>query len=499
MSYILKAFVLILLSFTFSNAQSVVKENELAQTSMDKSAKRLLKNPIINSVSIGIYKDGKTYTSHYGELDKGKGNKPTDSTIYELASLSKTFTGTLVAKAVLDGKLTLEDDVRKYLDGDYPNLEYNGKPIKIKHLLSHTSRLPARDKFRNSMKGDFTDPNFMYEIVEAKKKYTKKDFFNYLREVEIDEGLGKEYLYSNVGTNLAAHIVEVVYKKPFEELLIEQVTSKLGMKDTRTNLNSEQLKRFANGYDGKENLMPHIPMPDKLWSAEGGIKSSMKDLLKYMEFQLDKDNAIANESHRVTYVDDEETSLGYFWVIDKNENGLHYSHHGGAYGTQNWFYAFPKYNMGISVISNTSTREMGGYLDEVVSDLLNDLKPFGKKSVMRAIRDKCEINVRKCIKLYKKLKKSGADKLNFENEDELNSMGYQLLNAKKTKDAIKIFKLNVKMFPNAFNPYDSLGEAYFVNKEYKKSLKNYKKSFELNVKNDNAEAMIKRIDELMKN
>jgi len=113
-------FLLILSILIFSNCKksdkkAVSKHIDKVQMSMDKNADSLLLDSKINAVSIGVYKDGKKYTSHYGELDKGKGNTPSDNTIYEIASVSKTFTGVLVANAVLEGKLALEDDIRKYL------------------------------------------------------------------------------------------------------------------------------------------------------------------------------------------------------------------------------------------------------------------------------------------------------------------------------------------------------------------------------------------------
>ncbi len=95
--------------------------------SMDKNAQELLSDPKINAVSIGVYKDGKKYIRHYGELDKGKGNTPTDHTLYEIASVSKTLTGVLAAKAVLEGRLTLNEDIRTYLKGRLPQLCVQGQ------------------------------------------------------------------------------------------------------------------------------------------------------------------------------------------------------------------------------------------------------------------------------------------------------------------------------------------------------------------------------------
>src|SRR6218665_1258905 len=112
------------------------------ENAITKNALQLLEDKRFHSVSVAIYKDGKSTTKHFGELTIGKGNKPNDSTLYEIASVTKTFTGYIAAKAVLDKKINLDDDIRIYLDGPYPNLEFKGEPITIKHLITHTSGFP---------------------------------------------------------------------------------------------------------------------------------------------------------------------------------------------------------------------------------------------------------------------------------------------------------------------------------------------------------------------
>ena len=150
---IMKASVFLLsLLMSLTSNTALAEKTELTKSAVSSSieqlllnnAKEILHNPTITSVSIGIYQDGKTTIGHYGEMDLGQGNKPTNETLYEMGSVSKPITGALVAKAVLAEKLALEDDIRLYLTGDYPNLAFEGQPIRIKHLLTHTSRLPAR-------------------------------------------------------------------------------------------------------------------------------------------------------------------------------------------------------------------------------------------------------------------------------------------------------------------------------------------------------------------
>ena len=90
---------------------------------MDSAANRMIKKPLIHSASIAIVYQGKEFIGHYGELEKGKNNCPDNQTIYEIGSLSKTFAGTLAAKAVCEKKLNIEDEIQKYLPENYPNLK----------------------------------------------------------------------------------------------------------------------------------------------------------------------------------------------------------------------------------------------------------------------------------------------------------------------------------------------------------------------------------------
>src|SRR5438132_3566386 len=93
------------------------------------------------------------------------------------------------------------------------------------------------------------------------------------------------------------------------------------------------------------------------------------------------------------------------------------------------------------------------------------------------------------ISQYRDLKTNSPNEYDF-GEVELNRLGYRLLQMKKVADAIEIFKLNVAAYPQAFNTYDSLGEAYLVHGDKEMAIGNYKKSLELNPKNTNATAKL---------
>lgn len=112
------------------------------------------------------------------------------------------------------------------------------------------------------------------------------------------------------------------------------------------------------------------------------------------------------------------------------------------------------------------------------------------KSIQSALAETLYNDIDAAIVYYQKLKEEQPKAYNFNDENELNTLGYQLINDNRIEDAIKIFELLIAEFPNSSNPYDSLGEAYLLNGNTELAVKNYKKSLELNPENENAEIAI---------
>jgi len=455
--------------------------------SLDENAKYLLKESKGNSVSIGVYLNGKTYSRHYGEIDKGKKNKATDETLFEIASVTKTFTGTLMARAVLEGKVKMDADVRDYLRQEFANLQYKGKPVTIKDLLTH--RTGILRQFPNYAKLlENRDDSTAFKVRKMEENYDKREFFRDLLWVRPDTSAGSVYYYSQFGPELSAHILENAMQQDFNVQLREVIMEPNEM--NHTSIRIDDNLSVANGYDDKGVLMPFLA--NAMWGAGGGMKSTMADLLKYMKYQLDTTNAIVKESHRSIF-DDGKDEMGYFWDIGKDIKGnKFYWKHGGAYGTQNVFFVYPAYQIGFSVIINQSGSNTAGQLLDVIQGLESDLKPYGQKSIGRTIRITVEENADAGMAYYYQLKNDKKDSYNFESEGELNKLGYRLLNSGKIIAAIKIFKLNATEFPNSSNVYDSLGDAYYANKELKLAKENFKKSLKLNPANEHAKEMLKK-------
>ncbi|MEM6378659.1 MAG: serine hydrolase domain-containing protein, partial [Bacteroidota bacterium] len=335
-------------------------------------ANALLADSKINAASIGVYKNGKIATGHFGELDKGKGNIPTDHSIYEIASVSKAFAGTLVAQAVLDKKLNLEDDIRQFLKGDYSNLDYEGNPIQVRHLITHTAGLPRFFPTRINALFNNIDENLPFRIFEIEKAYSKQAFLEDLKSITIEVIPGTSYIYSNADVELMAHILENVYQTSYEQLLQKFICDKAGMQKTRIHLSAEEQVDLVNGYGETNNPVPHFA--NTLWGGGSGIKSTTSDLIRFIQFQLESKNPSVQESHKILF-ENNDMQTAYLWpVFNDPEDGTIYRIHGGAFGTQNFLLIVPKYNLGISIITNQSGPETQGKLSNTLDNLLLDLK-----------------------------------------------------------------------------------------------------------------------------
>ncbi len=338
---------------------------------VDEVAQALIEQPLLHSASIGVVYRGKTFIRHRGEMVAGKPDVPTDATLYEIGSLSKTLAGTLMARAVLEGRVGLEDDVRSYLQGDYPNLQYQGQPIRVRHLLSHTSGLPNMLPERaNTVLEDFTDHRVPGELSALYAHYGKPNFLRDLHAVRIPRMPGKEYAYSSAGTELTAHILEGVYKTDYASLLRGSFSDAAAMTSIGIRLGNAEKDRLAIGYHS-DNPVPTSPMPQLPWGASGNVKATVPDMVKYLQFQL-ANGPVVQESHRTLARFDDEFSIGYFWniVAGDRQKGVYYAHHGGVPRSQCYIYIMPEHDLGIFVITNQSgdrtARAMEAAIDTLV-------------------------------------------------------------------------------------------------------------------------------------
>lgn len=367
--------LLLILAWLFSPVVWSNSDRAAAVTAtVNEHANALLAESDLNALSVGIYWQEQNYTAHFGELDPGVGNAPNDQTIYEIASVTKTFTGTLVAQAVLDGKLTLDDDIRSYLPDGYDNLAFDQQPIRIKHLITHTSGLPANNKPLEQLSSNNDDGLLWQRMHEAESAYSKDRFFEDLKTVKLHATPGTDFRYSNLGTNLTAHILEKAYGRRFETLLQAYVFSPAGLSQTSLHLNEQQRPFLANGYNQQQQQIPPLPLASTLWGAEGGLKSTLPDMVNYLKFQVKRTHPAVLESHQRLHRLDTGYWMGYFWwAINVDDDAISYRHDGGSSGVRNVLIAYPQDDLGIYVVTNKASPATFAELSDLVESIRSGL------------------------------------------------------------------------------------------------------------------------------
>lgn len=347
-------------------------QNDILFQKINNISDSLLTNPEFKSISLGVIVNDKTYKIHKGLLRNGK--PPNDRTIYEIASLTKTFTGTLLAHAIVENKVKLDDDIRKFFPGKYPNLEFGGQPITFRHIVTHQSGLP--NMFPNKME-IFNNANWdklPFEINELQKDYTKSKFFNDLSIVKLDTLPGTKFIYSNVGAVLLGYILENVYQDTFDNLVKDKILRPLKMSNTETRISKIEKKYLAVGQNANMIEMPF--RVEKDMNSEGGMVSTVGDMIKYMSYNLKENDAIVSTVHQQLWNGKfGDFEAGLFWQIYKDgDKPDKIFQNGGAYGTSSWMTLIPERNIGVFIITNVAGQTVHQNLNQAVEKIIAEIK-----------------------------------------------------------------------------------------------------------------------------
>lgn len=354
----------------YSAGKKVLTDNKLKthiDSIVNNNALIYMLDPKSVGLSIGIFKDGKTYTYNYGEVKKGTNQLPTSKTFYELGSITKTFVGILLAKAVVEKKVKLTDDIRKYLKGKYPNLEYKGNPIQLTHLANHSSGLP----YWTINRPDSLDNLKPYDQHLFYEKYTLKDLAKDLHNVKLDTLPGVRFNYSAAGINTLIIILENIYSKSFEQLAKDYFGKQFGMTDTKKVLSQTEIKRFVTGYDERDFTVPYFVQNTAALGPE--LASTVQDMLKYISYNVQEKNEVLKLSHQKTFTLINDYGLGLGWMMNKNWQGDNYVFHNGqGWGCMSTCTFYPKWQTGFVIFVNEKiSQEKVGALERNLSEALN--------------------------------------------------------------------------------------------------------------------------------
>ncbi len=222
---------------------------------------------------VGVVEGGEPRVAAAGRR-AGPGSPAVDGrTVFEIGSLSKLFTTTLLAEMVARGEVALDDPIRKFLPDSVRVPSRGGREITLLDLATATSGLPRLPG--NLRPADLADPYAGYEAG---------DLYAFLSGYTLPRDPGEAYEYSNLGMGLLGHLLALRAGKPYEELVAERIFVPLGMHDTRIEPTPSMRERLAAGHDA--DLAPVGGWRVAVLAGAGGWRSTANDMLRFLAAQL---------------------------------------------------------------------------------------------------------------------------------------------------------------------------------------------------------------------
>lgn len=290
--------------------------------------------------------NGRNIVAHgnFGGIDP----RPVDGdTVYEIGSVTKVFTGLLLAEMAQRGEVALNDPVVKYLPMNVAVPERGGKVITLADLATHTSGLPR-------MPDNFEPTNETNPYAD----YTVEQMYAFVSDYQLPRDIGSEYEYSNLGAGLLGQALARRAGKDYEALVQERITGPLSMHSTTIDLTPRLTGRMATGHNEMLEIAPNWDLP--AFAGAGALRSTASDLLTFLQMTLSTDKtplttALADTLATRRAIGDQDTSAALGWVVTRSSNGEIAWHDGGTGGYSAFIGIHPGLKSGVVVLSNANT------------------------------------------------------------------------------------------------------------------------------------------------
>lgn len=318
------------------------------------SIEKRIDSGINPSIAIGVVDQNGTRFYNYGKTQEG--GKPVDQhTIYEIGSITKVFTAILLAEKVLDGTVSLDDPINEYLP-ERAQIPVSGtKEITLGNLSDHTSGLPR-------MPGNFhpADPRNPFA------DYTVEQLYSFISGHKPTREPGSEYEYSNLAQGLLGHILTLICGLDYETMMIENIASPLGMKETKITTDKNMKDHLAIGHSNGEEV-ENWDIPSL--AGAGAIRSSTFDMVKFLSANLEYMDTPLQAAMQLTQKVRHDKGpggmrVGLAWHIKNGAEGDVIWHNGGTGGYRAFAGFVKESGKGVVVLtnSNISVDDIGFHL-----------------------------------------------------------------------------------------------------------------------------------------
>ena len=327
---------------------------------------RLTTAPVGSSISAALIDQSGTKFYYTGKTSKQADARPVDqNTVYEIGSITKVFTGILLAEAVKRGEVKLDDPISKYLPTTVKTPKFNGKEITLLDLTTQSSGLP-------SLPDDFKpkNPNNPYA------DYTVDRLYDFLGRVELKHDIGTKFEYSNLGVGLLGHILALRAKMGYEELVTTRILKPLGMKDTAIVFSPSMRSHLAAGHDMEGKQTENWDLPT--FAGAGALRSTASDMAKFVAANLGlsktpiSDSIAEAQKVRRTF-EGSPVKISFNWITTKSGGRDIIWHNGGTGGYRTFVGMDMDQKKGVFVATNSADS-----VDDLGFHLLNSDVPLRK-------------------------------------------------------------------------------------------------------------------------
>jgi D-alanyl-D-alanine-carboxypeptidase/D-alanyl-D-alanine-endopeptidase len=329
---------------------------------------------------IGAVRNGETAVAGFGQVSDAVARPPDGDTLMRVGSITKVFTGTVLASLVADGTVQLTDPLAKHLDWNTPVPARDGRPIRLIDLVTHTSGLPREIERPPSPPDD------------PMRTLTKEEFIVNLKRDQLLFTPGTGALYSNFAFDLLAAALSSAAKRPYEDLLRERVLAPAGLTTTTFSPVEAQRSNLMQGHDFDGSPLPMVPT-SPMAVGSGGLYSSTSDILRWLAWHLDRTDAtgaevrlldhaayVARDGLRPVSGLDESghmDAMGLGWIIMRPEGSrpLILQKAGGLQGVFTYTAFSPTRGIGVFIAISRFNFSAAMTMAKEANDLISELSP----------------------------------------------------------------------------------------------------------------------------
>ena len=345
-----------------------------ADKAVGEAVSKFFSNSCHVGLSIAMVKGGQAAFYNNGSIFRDKQELANPDSLYEIASVTKTFTGALAADAVVEHCMKLDTNFGEYLPQAYPNLAWQGQPITLRTLATHRSGLPRDLPDTDDLYAHRNFDTLPDQLIAREAGYDRARYLRELHSVRLHSLPGSNEVYSNLGTKVIGFGLEQVYGMPYEMLIEQKILRPLGMTSTGFVVDTAGQSRLVRGYSRSDKLMPyHL----RNAGAAYGLYSTPRDMAKYLRWQLDEANPVIGLAHQPLLGSVEEGE-GLIWKLAADRGTRILWHGGGTFGMSSQIVLYPAAQEGFVLLANDTCQGTEGALKDIAMEVHQALDAAAK-------------------------------------------------------------------------------------------------------------------------